>query len=200
MSLLDDLMQNTNDIIDIVDNFKSYCTYGQTLIVPEGVETIGMNVFHRSEGDGYGDYYLTHIELPSTLKSISYQAFANNTRLTEVIIPHGCEYIYSQAFLGCNSIQRLVLPNTLKVCYGRSFVPTSNMTVLEVEEDFNCELSPNVVFSNANLSADVMVNVFNNLKDRTGETAYTLTLGTENLNKLTSEQIAIATNKNWNLA
>lgn len=200
MSYLDDLIRNTNDIIDIVDNFKNYCTYGQTLIVPEGVETIGMNVFHRSEGDGYGNYYLTHIELPSTLKTIDYQAFAGNTRLTEVIIPHGCEYVHSQAFMGCDRIQRLVLPNTLKKCYAQSIMPTSNMTVLEVEQDFNCELSSNVAFFNANLSADVMVNVFNNLKNRTGERAYTLIFGSTNLAKLTAEQIAIATNKNWNLA
>jgi hypothetical protein len=38
------------------------------------------------------------------------------------------------------------------------------------------------------------------LADRTGETAYTLTIGATNLNKLTAEQKAIAIGKNWNLA
>lgn len=195
-----DLIQNAETAAEIIMNFKNYCTYGQTLIVPDGVETIGMNAFHRNESDGYGNYYLTHLELPSTLKSISYQAFADNSQLPEVIIPHGCEYIYSQAFLGCVSIQRLVLPNTLKVCYAQSFVPTSNMTVLEVEEGFSCGLSTNVNFSNANFSAEVMVNVFNNLKDLTGQRSETLVFGSTNLSKLTAEQRAIATNKNWNLA
>ena len=92
---MSDLIQNAETAAEIIMNFKNYCTYGQSLIVPEGVETIGMNAFHRHEGDGYGSYYLTHIELPSTLKSISYQAFAGNSRLPEVILPHGCEYIYS---------------------------------------------------------------------------------------------------------
>ena len=45
-----------------------------------------------------------------------------------------------------------------------------------------------------------MVTMFNSLKDLTGETAKTLTLGETNLSKLTDEQKAIATNKNWTLA
>ena len=45
-----------------------------------------------------------------------------------------------------------------------------------------------------------MVAMFNSLKDLTGDTAKTLTLGSTNLAKLTAEQKAIATNKNWTLA
>ena len=50
------------------------------------------------------------------------------------------------------------------------------------------------------LTVDSMVGIFNNLKDLTGETAKTLTLGSTNLAKLTDEQKAIAINKNWTLA
>ena len=45
-----------------------------------------------------------------------------------------------------------------------------------------------------------MIAMFNSLKDLTGDTAKTLTLGSTNLAKLTDEQKAIATNKNWTLA
>ena len=51
-----------------------------------------------------------------------------------------------------------------------------------------------------NLTVDSMVAMFNSLKDLTGDTAKTLTLGSTNLAKLTDEQKAIATNKNWTLA
>lgn len=192
------LIEKAKTAADIIMNFKKYCTYGQTLAIPEGVETVGMNVFHKDEGGGYGDNYLTHLELPSTLKSINFRSFAGNTKLAEVVIPHGCEYIYSQAFMGCVSIQRLYLPNTIKSCYYQAFLPNSNMTVFEVEEGFSSALD--VSFTNANLSAEVMVNVFNNLADLAGQSAKTLVFGTTNLNKLTLEQIAIATNKNWNLS
>lgn len=45
-----------------------------------------------------------------------------------------------------------------------------------------------------------MVNMFNALSDHTGLSSNTLVLGPTNLAKLTEEQKAIATNKNWNLA
>jgi len=52
----------------------------------------------------------------------------------------------------------------------------------------------------SNLTVESMVAMFNNLKNLTDETAKTLTLGSTNLAKLTDEQKAIATNKNWTLA
>ena len=45
-----------------------------------------------------------------------------------------------------------------------------------------------------------MIAMFNSLKNLTDTTAKTLTLGSVNLAKLTDEQKAIATNKNWTLA
>ena len=199
MSLLDDLIENANDIIDIVDNFKSYCTNGEHLVIPEGVTEIKGGIFYRDVSPYYSNN-LKSITFPSTLRSIGYQSFRGQSYITELVIPHGVTTISSSAFAGCSGVQRLYLPNTLTICSSNAFTPTSNMTSFEVEQDFNCGLSSNVVFSNANFSADVMVNVFNNLKDRTGETAYTLTFGSNNIAKLTAEQIAIATNKNWNLA
>lgn len=41
------------------------------------------------------------------------------------------------------------------------------------------------------------MSAINALKDLTGETSKTLSLGTTNLDKLTDEQKAIATAKNW---
>ena len=64
-------------------------------------------------------------------------------------------------------------------------------------QDWNMSLRLDV--SN-NLTVDSIVAMFNSLKDLTGTTAKTLTLGSTNLAKLTDEQKAIATNKNWTLA
>ena len=51
-----------------------------------------------------------------------------------------------------------------------------------------------------NLTHDSLMNVINGLEDRTGQDALTLTLGTTNKDKLTDEEKAIATAKNWTLA
>ena len=50
------------------------------------------------------------------------------------------------------------------------------------------------------LSYDSLLNVLNGLADLTGGTSQKLTLGSTNLAKLTDEEKAIATNKNWTLA
>ena len=53
-----------------------------------------------------------------------------------------------------------------------------------------------------NLTVQSLMNVINNLYDFVGNgstTTQTLTLGTTNLNKLTDEQKAVATNKGWSL-
>ena len=50
------------------------------------------------------------------------------------------------------------------------------------------------------LSESELVKIFNNLADLTNSSSQTLTLGTTLLAKLTDEEKAIATNKNWTLA
>ena len=50
------------------------------------------------------------------------------------------------------------------------------------------------------LSESELVKILNNLSDLTNSSSQTLTLGTTLLAKLTDEEKAIATNKNWTLA
>ena len=50
-----------------------------------------------------------------------------------------------------------------------------------------------------NLSTEALVQVLNDLADLTGQTSQDLTMGFDNLDRLTAEQRAIATNKNWTL-
>ena len=195
-----DLIENAQTAAEIIMNFKNYCATGQHLIIPEGVTEIGMGAFYRDGSDGYGDSYMLTLTLPSTVKIISYNSFAHNSHLQELIIPHGCEILYSRAFYGCTGLTTLSLPNTLLHVYANCVTPTSKLTTVILEQGFDCNLSSNLPFTNANLSAEVMVNMFNALSDHTGLSSNTLVLGSANLAKLTEEQKAIATNKNWNLA
>lgn len=54
--------------------------------------------------------------------------------------------------------------------------------------------------NNTKLNVQSMVALFNGVADLTGQASKTITVGKTNLAKLTPEQIAIATNKNWNVA
>lgn len=57
-----------------------------------------------------------------------------------------------------------------------------------------------VYLSKIPIKAECLVDIINNLADMSGtETTYTLNVGTDNLAKLTDEQIAIATEKGWSV-
>lgn len=76
---------------------------------------------------------------------------------------------------------------------GIGFHNTPSLSRITLAQDFDSSIN----VSHATLAPEMMVNMFGQLKDNN---AKTLTLGTINLAKLTPEQKAIATNKNWVLA
>lgn len=106
------------------------------------------------------------------------ETFYNCTNLKSIygFRPSENATYFSSVFVGCSSLKNLtfasdaVISNTLILFYSNS------------------------------LTVDSIMNVINVLKDHTGGTAHTLQLGATNLAKLTDEQKAIATNKNWVLA
>ena len=102
------------------------------------------------------------------------------------------------AFRDCSSLTTVELPDSLTSIGQDVFYGCSSLTDVTIKIGFNC--------NNLNLSAsnryttETIVSWLEALADRTGQTAYKLTIGKTNLNKLTDEQKAIATNKNWTLA
>lgn len=69
-------------------------------------------------------------------------------------------------------------------------------SLIDIEEITNISISLN--FSSSTLlSHSTILKILNGLVDLTGQNENTLTLGTANLNKLSDEEKAIATNKNW---
>lgn len=133
--------------------------------------------------------------------------FTHCTSLQEVQLAPITKKIGQQIFYNCTALKTVYLPSTITEDTNSCLTSTSSSnyafygcTALEdiqLGQDWNMSLRLNV--SN-NLTVDSMVAMFNSLKDLTGETAKTLTLGSTNLAKLTDEQKAIATNKNWTLA
>lgn len=135
------------------------------------------------------------------------RVFRGCSNLESVSIADGTVNIGSSVFEGCTSLKTVYLPSSITTDTNGSLSATSSSyyafygcTALEdvqLGNDWNISLRLNV---SENLTVKSMTAMFEALKDLTDDTAKTLTLGSTNLAKLTDEQIAIATNKNWTLA
>ena len=135
------------------------------------------------------------------------EVFKGCTKLQEVYLAPNTKKIGYSIFYNCSALKTVSLPSTITEDTNSCLTSTSSSyyafygcTAIEdvqLGQDWNMSLRLDV--SN-NLTVDSILAMFNSLKDLTGETAKTLTLGSTNLAKLTDEQKAIATNKNWTLA
>lgn len=129
----------------------------------------------------------------------------------------------NSAFYLCKNINSITLTTAPLTIYGQIFLNATklqsvyNLNLGETSEaqyqPFYCSNLTNITFADGSiinnstsfssctkLTVNSILNILNILKDLTGSTSATLTLGAGNLAKLTDEQKAIATNKNWVLA
>lgn len=165
------------------------CTALQSVTIPDSVISFGRSVFE-------GCSSLKSVTVPDHLQ-LFYGQYYNCGNLTDVKITTATTQIYNNTFVNCSSIKTLHFHNKLTII-SAAFTGCSALEFVTLEDGFKANglnLSASTKFN-----ADTLVNMLTTLADRTGEAAYTLTLGATNLAKLTAEQIKIATDKNWMLA
>ena len=141
---------------------------------------------------------LVNIIFNNNITNIRESAFNMCAALKEIVIPVSVVALGYAAFASCTSMTDISIPNAIKSIGDKAFSNCKSLLNVTLGNNFNC--------SNLDLSAstkysvDTLVAMLTALADRTGQTAYTLTLGTTNLAKLSDAQKAIATDKNWTLA
>ena len=99
----------------------------------------------------------------------------------------------------CISLTSIALLDTSKVTdmsYFFGFMTMDKLTDLGGFKNLSISVSSNFLDMCPNLTVESLMNVINNLATVSGKT---LSFGSTNLNKLTAEQIAIATAKGWTL-
>ena len=107
---------------------------------------------------------------------------------------YGCEKLTSIPLLDCGKVtNKYDSQNILNGC--------KSLTDLGGFMDLKVSITSGFLEQSTNLTTESLMNVINNLYDLTanGLSGETLKFGTTNLNKLTSDQIAVATNKGWTL-
>ena len=106
-----------------------------------------------------------------------------------------CSVLESIPLLDCGNVTRA--GEIINPAYEVDQIHLTDMGGFKnIKVSFDIQRAPN-------LTVESLMNVINNLYDFVGNgstTTQTLTLGTTNLNKLTDEQKAVATNKGWQLS
>lgn len=192
MSILDDLISYSSELSNGYNEYRDLLTASyttQTATLPKGLIVLRAGIFRNNTN-------IKTIQFPSSLKEIWAYTIAN-CGVTSLTFPKGIERLHNYAVASCLSLTNVFLPNTFKDIGPYAFSGSNNLENVTLEKDFNCRLN---LSPSSKFSAETIVSWLNALADRTGDTAYTLTIGSTNIAKLTAEQIAIATNKNWNLA
>lgn len=115
--------------VGAMENYKEYGTdwtfYDEniaTVVVEEGVTTIGANCFRIGEivvNCGFAN--LKSVTLPSTLVQIGESAFSHCMALESVAIPEGLLSIGERAFYNCEVLESITIPNSVASIGDRAF-------------------------------------------------------------------------------
>lgn len=177
-----------DSVTTIGDSAFSGCSILSEVIFPKNLNSIGGTVFSNCA--------IRKIDLSKGCKIISDKAF-NDSIINLVNLPNNLVSIGYRAFF-YSSLQTINLPNSLEGIGNEAFAGCSKLIYVTLGNNFNCkglDLS-----ASTNYTRETILQWLNALADRTGDTAYKLTIGAKNLAKLTEQDILIATNKNWTLA
>ena len=172
-----------------VTSGSSSTTYNWSVEELRGLDLLPLKTLELGHFAG-----VLNVSLPNTLENLTITSMIN---LRELILPENLTTFKMQGVW--DSLQKLQFNDKLTSITMPFGGTTTGLFLQEVivPTDFNISISLKSCIS---LTHDCLVNMLNNLKDLTGDAAKTLTLGTTNLAKLTDEEKAIATNKNWTLS
>ena len=161
------------------------------LVIPNGVTSIRGYMFAKFTS-------LTSVTIPNSVTTIGDYAFGYCESLTSVTIGNSVTTIDYCAFWNCTSLTSVTIPNSVTTIGEGAFEDCTRLTSVTIGNGFNADYLD--LSHSELLSVDTLVGMLNALADRTGLEVYPLVIGNTNLAKLSSEQIAIATEKNWTLA
>ena len=198
-SLLSIPMLDTSNVININAMF-SYCRTLQTIPELNTTNLTNMsNMFYECNS-------LLSIPMldTSNVTNMSYMFYSCKTLQTIPELNTTNVANMNFMFSSCSSLQSLPLLDTSNVTnminfFGYSTINT--LTDLGGFKDLKISVTSGFLERTPNLTVDSLMNVINNVYDLTanGLSGQSLKFGSTNLNKLTAEQVAIATAKGWTL-
>ena len=203
-----------NSVTSIGDYAFRSCSSLASITIPNSVTSIGVQAFN-------GCYSLASITIPNSVTSIGIYAFQSCSSLASITIPNSVTSIGVQAFNGCYSFASITIPNSVTSIGTNVFQNCSSLaaiTFLSIPTTFpttsiingtrklynvtlpsgwnkTINLVASATAADCVLTHRCILAIFNNLAS--GVTGLTLTLGATNLARMSTAEIAIATNKGW---
>lgn len=192
-------------------NIKSIC-----FKEPSSLTALSDYAFYRMAFDGevafpasvsnWGQYVLSKSVVKkvsfgkgSNLKVLGSYAMWGLLGTKRIELPDGLTGFSSNTSIikECSALTSIWIPNTMSsVIQAYHIKDVGALTSIELQQGFDASAN----FSNCTaLSHDSIVAMIASLKDLTGQTAKSLTIGADNLAKLTDAEKAVATGKNWTL-
>lgn len=136
------------------------------------------------------------VVFPDGVTSIGNYAFSSCSRLVSITIPNSVKRIDYNAFYLCRSLTSITIPNSVEYVNNDAFNSCTALKEINLEDGFNANLK---ISASTLIERETMINMFNALYDRTGLKEYTITINKVVGDKLTDEDKAIATVKNWTI-
>ncbi len=99
----------------------------ESVIVPEGIERIGVQAFKHCGN-------LKSIDLPNSLKEIEHSAFAWCEKLEGIEMPNGIKSIESSVFWDCEALADITLPNSLESIGSGAFNGCNALESISIPE------------------------------------------------------------------
>ncbi len=112
----------------------SYCSVIKTIIIGNGVTSIGWGAFRGCSG-------LISVVIPNSVTSIGNDAFAGCSSLTSVAIPSSVTSIGSNAFEGCSGLTSIAIPNSVTSIGSYAFEGCSNLISVNLSNSVTSILS-----------------------------------------------------------
>lgn len=197
-SVGDDAFKDCSNLKDVSVNIKnigsgmfSGCDSLETIVISDNVESIGSRAFEYCDS-------LKNISIGNNVKNIGTYAFEHCDSLETIVIPDNVESIGGSAFSECDNLTSVTFGKGIKqlgdIFY---YYRGSNITNVVLPQDFNVNCGNFTLKRVTQCPVDNVVSWLECLADRTGQETYTFEIGPTNLAKLSDDQKAIATNKNW---
>ena len=133
------VIKNTDDGFEYYEKndgivISAYRGNAEKVVIPDKIDgknvaEIGANAFWLKGRD------IVSVEVPSTVKKISFSAFNQCSSLKTVKLSEGLEVIESSAFRECTKLSKITLPDTLKVLEMEVFMNCTSLKKINIPEN-----------------------------------------------------------------